>query len=189
MKVFYHFSVMGFSNSYIMGPEEGGDAIIVDPGVFDVELLSLVEQNGYYIRSVLITHNHATHTRGLKTLKKVYDADIYCALSSLCDFDCHRIHHGETLHLSGVDIDIIAMPGHSSDSMVFFTRNILFTGDTLMAGVTGSTRNSYSRALLYNSIREKLFILPESTLILPGHGPPSTIGAEKRFNPFLKTAL
>ena len=189
MKVFYHFSVLGFSNTYLFGPEDGGDAVIVDPGVFDVDLLSLIENNGYYVRSVLITHNHDTHTRGVRTLKKVYNADIYCSLSTLCDFTCNRIRHGDTLDLSGIPVHVIALPGHSSDSMVFWTRNIIFTGDTLMSGTTGSTQNSYSRALLCNSIREKLFTLPDSTIVLPGHGPPSTIGAEKAFNPFLEEAL
>ncbi len=189
MKVFYHFSVIGFSNTYLIGPEEGAEAVIVDPGIFDVELLSLIEDNGYYIKAVLITHNHDNHTHGVRTLKKVYNADIYCALSSLCDFDCRRIKHGQTLHLAGLDFGVISIPGHSSDSMVFKTGNVVFTGDTLYAGMTGSTKNSYSRALLYNSIQEKLFTLPDDTIILPGHGPPSTIRAEKMFNPFLKEII
>ena len=82
-KLFFHFSVEGFSNCYLLGPENGGDAVIFDPGVFDLNLLELIENNNFYIRSVFITHDHNSHINGLKTLMKIYEAEIYSASKSI----------------------------------------------------------------------------------------------------------
>ena len=76
MKFFSYFSVTGFSNSYIIGPDEGGNAILIDPGIFDVPLLNLIEDNKLYVKYILLTHSHESHISGLKTLLKVYDPKI-----------------------------------------------------------------------------------------------------------------
>ena len=184
MKVYTHFSVLGFSNTYLVGPEEGGDAILIDPGVMDIPLLKLIESNGYYIRHILVTHNHESHVRGGGTLLKIYAAKVYGSARNLLDRDSRQVSDGEVLHLSGMEVECLEIPGHSSDSMVYRIGTTFFTGDALNAGGIGSTPNRYARALLIQAIRRKIFSW-EQGVIFPGHGPPTTLRTEQRFNPDL----
>ncbi|HKK65845.1 MAG TPA: MBL fold metallo-hydrolase [Clostridia bacterium] len=187
MKLYFHFAVVGFANTYLIGPNGGGDAIIVDPGIMDKELLTLIEGNKYTVRTILVTHHHNSHVKGIRTLKKIYDADIYAFSPYIIDFPSIPIKDGDKFTAaSGIEVEVIEVPGHSSDSLIYHIGGMVFTGDVLAAGRVGNTKNSFSRALLLRSISEKLFSLPETTLVLPGHGPPSSLKAEKMFNPDLK---
>jgi len=187
MKLYFHFAVVGFANTYLIGPNGGGDAIIVDPGIMDKELLTLIEGNKYTVRTILVTHHHNSHVKGIRTLKKIYDADIYDFSPYIIDFPSIPIKDGDKFTAaSGIEVEVIEVPGHSSDSLIYHIGGMVFTGDVLAAGRVGNTKNSFSRALLLRSISEKLFSLPETTLVLPGHGPPSSLKAEKMFNPDLK---
>ncbi len=80
---------------------------------------------------------------------------------------------------------MLATPGHSNDSACFHIGRMLFTGDTLSAGGIGETSSGYERALLLSSINSKLLDLPGGVFVFPGHGPPSTLEVERRFNPYL----
>lgn len=182
LKIFFHFSVIGFSNTYLIGNSEG-DAILIDPGYMDLQLLDLIESNNYYIRHILITHRHGSHTKGIGTLLKIYDAEIYSFLPyGYSDLPMHPITDGETLHLSGIDVSCMLVPGHSSDSIVFIIDKAMFTGDVLLSGKIGSTDSKLSHSLLLRSIREKILPLDDSMLIFPGHGAPTTLKIEKLFN-------
>src|SRR6056297_2517545 len=175
MKLYFHFAVVGFANTYLIGPNGGGDAIIVDPGIMDKELLTLIEGNKYTVRTILVTHHHNSHVKGIRTLKKIYDADIYAFSPYILDFPSIPIKDEDKFTAaSGIEVEVIEVPGHSSDSLIYHI------------GRVGNTKNSFSRALLLRSISEKLFSLPDTTLVLPGHGPPSSLKAEKMFNPDLK---
>lgn len=187
MKLYFHFAVVGFANTYLIGPPDGGDAILVDPGIMDTKLLSLIEDNRYYIRSILVTHNHESHVKGIRTLKKIYDAEIFSFAPFILEFPSTPIKDGDVFNCaSDIRVEVIEVPGHSPDSLVYHIGGMIFTGDVLAAGRVGNTKNSYSRAMLLRAIRENLFTLPDSTLVLPGHGPPSTLKAERMFNPDLK---
>src|SRR6056297_666994 len=187
MKLYFHFAVVGFANTYLIGPPEGGEAILVDPGIMDTKLLSLIEGNKYYVKSILVTHNHESHIKGIRTLKKIYDADIYSFNPYVLEFPTIPIKAEDRFTCaSEISVEVIEIPGHSADSLVYHIGGMIFTGDVLAAGRVGNTKNSFNRAILLHAIREKLFTLPDSTLVLPGHGPPSTLKAEKMFNPDLK---
>lgn len=186
MKLFFYFTLFGFANTYLIGPDDGGDAILIDPGTMNKDLLSLIEQHHYYVRSVLITHDHDAHVRGITTLKKIYNADIYAHSAFVKNIPARTVRDGGHIETSGIDIEVIEVPGHSSDSLVYHLEGAIFTGDVLAAGRVGGTENSFSRALLLRSIRERLYGLPNSTLIFPGHGPPSSMKAEKMYNPELQ---
>ncbi len=183
MKIFFHFSVVGFSNSYLVGNQDGGDAMVIDPGVMDVELLKIIEENGYYIRYILLTHRHEAHISGIKVIKKIYDAEIYANSMAILDYPVHVISHKDVVTLNGIAVEAIHVPGHSSDSLVYRIGKALFTGDVLTCGFIGNTTNELSRSLLMRSIMERLMPLDETYLIFPGHGPPTTLKAEKLFNP------
>lgn len=189
MKIFFHFSVIGFSNTYLIGGDSG-DAILIDPGHMDLALLELIESNGYYIRHILLTHRHPSHTKGIGTLLKIYDASIYSYASfGMHSYPIHTIEDGQSLDLCGLKVDCMLVPGHSSDSLVYIIDRAMFTGDVLFSGRMGSTDSKLSQSLLQRSIREKLLPLDESMLMFPGHGAPSTLGIEKMFNEDLITEI
>ncbi len=183
MKLFSHFAVIGFSNTYIIGPDKGGDAILVDPGVMDLESLKLIEGNNFYVRHILVTTPHESHVQGLKTTLKIYKAEIYSGLTMIGDFPCTQVHDGEQLKLAGFEVSVLNVSGHSKDSMVYRVEDVLFTGDALGAGRLGDSPNAYARAILKSTILEKFSGLDDHLLVFPGHGPPSTLAAEKIFNP------
>jgi len=189
VKFFSLFSRLGFSNTYLIGPDNGGEAVLVDPGVFDAPLLETVEKNRLYVRSILITHAHNAHINGIRSLLKVYDAQIYANQPSVLDFPARRVKDGDILPLGGFSVCVIETPGHSIDSLCFLVGHIVFTGDTLSAGGTGTTRDGYARGLLLESVRRKLLSLGDEVLIFPGHGPPSKVGIEKLYNPLLGEKL
>lgn len=188
MKVFTHFAVEGFSNSYLIGEEESGEAILIDPGIMDVHLLELIEKNNFYVKYVLATHSHENHIRGLKTLKKIYNADLYCHHTHLLDYKSNLVKDGDVLELAGITIEAIQVLGHTSDSLVFRIGNMLFTGDILYAGKIGSTANAYAHGNLVQGIKERLLCF-EHDFVFPGHGPPSTIKAESLYNDHIKREL
>ncbi|MAG13186.1 MAG: hypothetical protein CMN78_01180 [Spirochaetales bacterium] len=183
MKVFFHFSVAGFSNSYLLGPDTGGDAILIDPGVMDGALLNLVEGKGYYVRDILFTHSHTSHVSGLRTIMKIYDCTIYAAADQIVGFPCNRLSGGDTIELSGFTVGALSVRGHSRDSIVYVIDNCLFTGDVMGAGTIGSTPNGYAQELLINQIRQEIFALKDQYSLFPGHGAPSTLEVERTLNP------
>ena len=79
-------------------------------------------------------------------------------------------------------VQYITLPGHTADSMVYKIGNVFFTGDSISAGRIGSTNSSYSSHILRLNLNEKILSQQENTVIMPGHGPPTTVGAERRFN-------
>jgi glyoxylase-like metal-dependent hydrolase (beta-lactamase superfamily II) len=158
------------------------EAIIVDPGNMDETILTLIERNNYTLRGVLVTHDHLSHVRGLRTLKRIYDADIYAVNHMILDQRTTRVKDGDTLHIGPFVVEVISVPGHSSDSAVFKIGYWLFTGDALSAGLLGSTASSYGAEVQMTALRSKILSLPGNYAILPGHGPPSSLEAERRFN-------
>lgn len=184
MELLCHYSLPVFSNTYILGKKEGGDAVIIDPGAVDVSLINMIENKGFYIKSILITHSHENHIRGVKTLLKIYDAQIYANSPFVYSIQTQRLFENRIHTISGFPVEVFEIQGHSSDSLVYRIENLLFTGDVFFSGRIGSTPNSYAKNLLINSIIKKICLLPDQTLIFPGHGPPTTLEAEKKFNPY-----
>ncbi len=182
MKIFSHFSLNDFSNSYLVGPENGGDAILIDPGHIDLQLINRIEQNRYNVSHVLITHRHPSHTAGLGTLMKIFHPIIYAGSPTLYDLDVVPLKDSLFLDLSGIQVEAMQIPGHSIDSFVFKIGNSLFTGDVLHAGRIGSTNGVLEKALLLRGIKSRILTLDERFVIFPGHGTLTTIKIEKLFN-------
>ncbi len=182
MKIFFHFSVIGFSNTYLIGNDEG-DAILIDPGHMDLQLLELIESNHYYIRHILLTHRHPSHTAGIGTLSKIYDFDIY-SYSPFGELTTayHPLPENHEFELSGIKINTLHVPGHSSDSIVYIIDKAMFTGDVLLSGRVGETDSKLSHSLLMRSIKDKLLPLDDRMIMFPGHGAPSTLKIESMFN-------
>ncbi|MCG8452419.1 MAG: MBL fold metallo-hydrolase [Spirochaetales bacterium] len=187
MRVLSHFPAIGVSNTYVIGPAQGGEAILVDPGRFDTGLLELIEDHGYDIKTVLVTHDHENHIGGLRTLLKVYDAQVVSGNNEIMGCPARPVNHGEHCRFYGIPVEVLPVKGHSPDSRVYRIGCYLFTGDMLSAGRVGSAMNSFARENLLQSLHEHLLSLNEAMIILPGHGPPTTVGAERRWNPDLTT--
>ena len=182
MRIYQHFSVIGFCNTYLIGSKQGGDALLIDPGHVDIELINLIESNEFKIKHVLLTHRHAAHTNGLNTLLKIYRPTIYASVFSAYEYPVTAVQDHEVLKLGDLEVEVIHVPGHSLDSMVYKIDHAIFTGDTLMCGRIGSTTGYREQALLIQSIRQKIMSLDENILLFPGHGTPSKLRIERMFN-------
>lgn len=187
MKVYFHINLGGFSNCYLVVNEETSEAIIVDPGKITEEIISQIEENHLKLVAVLITHNHGSHVGGLKTLRKIYNPKIYAADWEVAGNDTTVINGDGKTRLAKMLVRYMTLPGHTSDSIVYGIENILFTGDVLSAGEIGSTNSSYSEYILRSNIEQKIYSQLDDVIIMPGHGPPSTLGAIKAFNNDLKS--
>jgi len=194
MKLYFHYCVYGFSNCYIIGTDDASnnkglkEAILVDPGCLDEEIVAFIEENEYTVRGILITHDHENHVRGLKTLKKIYDADVYAVDPSVCEQRATIVRDGDELNIGSFKVRVFSIPGHSADSAVYEVERLLFTGDALTAGLVGSTASAYGRTIQSAAIRNKLLSLPGNYVVLPGHGPLSTLESERQFNAGLEAA-
>lgn len=182
MTVFFHYALHGFANVYLVGNDETGEALIVDPAAFTLGLLDFIEGKSYSVKAVLVTHNHAHHVDGLKTLLKIYDAEVYSSNSMLGDLPCRMVRDGDRLDICGLEVGAVSVPGHSADSIAYRIGKLIFTGDALHAGLIGKTLSQYGNRLLREQLSKKILNQADDCIVLPGHGPPSTVGAEKIYN-------
>ena len=187
MKIYPHYSHEGFVNSYLVGNEISRQALIIDPGKITDEVINHIEKNDYTLTGICITHNHLRHySYGLPTLLKIYSPRIYAADQALVHKQGKVLRGDCTLSIAGFSVECFSVPGHSPDSYLFKIENCIFTGDSLTAGITGSTLHSFAAKTLAEQLEKKLFIHNDALLLFPGHGPPTTIGAERKFTHILK---
>ena len=182
MKLFFHYCSFGFSNCYVLGEDNGVQAIVIDPGCMDRPLLEYIENNGFSLRAVLLTHDHKGHVNGLRTFRRIYDVEIFSINRSVLDYSTRRVKDGEKIKIGPFNVEVISIPGHSADSVAYRIGNLIFTGDALTSGLVGATDSAYSAKTQMNNLRSRLLSLPGDYTILPGHGPPSTMEAERRYN-------
>ena len=181
MRIHQHFSVVGFCNTYVIGDDETKDALLIDPGHADIELIRLFEQHEYTIKAVLLTHRHSGHTEGLALLKKLYELTTYAY-----EDPHHPIIPNEILTIGPFEIFPYLVGGHSRDSVVYKIRDALFMGDALRPAGLGTTPTHRLAEHLRDELNRIFSSLDPQTLIFPGHGPPSTIQSELLFNQRLR---
>ena len=190
MKVYFHFNIDGFSNCYVVTNEKTMEALIIDPGIITKEILEQVESGPYNLTAVLITHSHKSHIRGLATLKKIYKPKVYSADFDISASEETLINGDGIIYAAGLQIKHIALPGHSADSMAYKIGHIIFTGDSIYAGMISNTSSTYARQTLISNLTSKILSQQDDLVLMPGHGPPSTLAAEKNFNQaFLQTPM
>lgn len=197
------------TNCYVVSPAEGSECWIVDMGFEPGELIEHVRAEGLTPSVVVLTHCHADHIAGLFEFRKAFpDTPIWVHsaerrwlsepelnLSAAMGVPItaptpdRLLEGGESLELGALTWRVLHTPGHSPGGITLVNDRIgvAFVGDTLFAGSIG--RHDFPNAdfeTLANSIRTKLYQLPDDTRVLPGHGPDTTIAREKRSNPFVR---
>ena len=187
MIIHQHFSVSALCNTYLVASKATGEALLIDPGSVELDLINLIEANGLELTTVLLTHGHLAHREGLGTLEKIYDVSVWASEYSRVPFPFNAVGDHDVLHLCNMEIEAIHVPGHSLDSVVWKIGGALFTGDVLHSGWIGRSGGYREQALLLQLIEERLFTLDENTLLFPGHGSPSKLRIETLFNPALRT--
>ncbi|MDR1785092.1 MAG: MBL fold metallo-hydrolase [Spirochaetaceae bacterium] len=182
MKIYYHINMESFANCYLVVNEDTREALIIDPCKITPALLNQIEDDRYNLTAVLITHSHPGHHRGLRTLKKIYTPRVYAAEYDLAGSSATILKDSGTITEAGFTVHYSSLPGHSADSICYRIAHVIFTGDVLTAGITGTTDSNYAKHALAQNVRAKLFSRPGFEIIMPGHGPPSSVEAEQRFN-------
>ena len=192
------------TNCYIIAPSEGKEAVVVDPGAEAERILSEVKAMGLEVGLILSTHGHGDHTGAVAWLKEatgapyaLHSKDIPLlsqagvARAMTPDFrdppePDRLLKGGDTVPVGEEGLLVLETPGHTPGGVCLYGGGAVFTGDTLFQGSVGRTDfPGGSHGVLISSILSKLMVLPEETVVCPGHGPQTTIGDERRWNPFL----
>jgi glyoxylase-like metal-dependent hydrolase (beta-lactamase superfamily II) len=193
-------------NCFIVACPETLEAAVIDPGDEGPRILEQAENRGLNVRMVINTHGHFDHIGANRYLVEQTGAELLLHRDDLPLFDKADEHAatfgfktepspqpnrllegGETLNLGKLEILVLATPGHSPGGISLYASSHVFTGDALFAQSIGRTDlPGGDLDQLLGAIRDKLLVLPDETLVHPGHGPDSTIGREKVLNPFLR---
>lgn len=195
-------------NCSIVGDETSREAMVIDPGDDVSSLLALVQKHGLTVKQIVITHAHIDHVGGAAKLKAATGAPILLnqndqALLKMLDIQAtwigistpdpvnidQSITSGDKLRAGSLQAEVIHTPGHTEGSicLYFAPEKKMIAGDTLFAGSIGRTDlpgGSYEKIL--TSLHDKILALPDETIVVPGHGPLTTIGDERESNPFLQ---
>jgi len=192
------------SNCYIAGDESTREGVIIDPADEAKVILRSVEELGLNIRSIILTHGHPDHIAALKEVKEATGAEIAVhtgdaeyykqgALALAFGFSCPTppppdklLNDGDSIDIGDLHFKVIHTPGHTPGGICLFGHGVLFSDDTLFNyGIGRYDLPGGDYAQLMNSLQARLMVLPDETIVYPGHGPRTTIGAERRSNPFL----
>ena len=187
--VFEQIRTAGDRNfGYLVADPASGLAAVVDPSGAPEKFVRRIEESGLRLVYVLATHHHSDHTDGARELCRRYGAPL--ALHGLSPMSAQlSLDDGSVLDIGSVPVRILHTPGHTEDSICILLPGAVLTGDTLFVGKVGGTDFGEGARRQWQSLHEKLLTLPDETLVYPGHDvgvrPVSTIGDEKKQNPFL----
>ncbi|MGE5508972.1 MAG: MBL fold metallo-hydrolase [Chitinophagales bacterium] len=177
------------TNCYLVTDRAAGETLVVDPGDEGAALLERIRALNSRVVAIVNTHGHWDHTGANAALRQATGAPllIHEADASWLDSPPDRfLREGEELAVGSFRLKVIHTPGHTRGGLCLYTEGALFSGDTLFAESVGRTDlPGGSFVELVASIREKLFALPDETVVYPGHGPATSIGDEKSLNPYV----
>ena len=194
------------ANSYLVIDEESKKGFLVDPGGFDQVMVNAINDDTVELVYIILTHGHSDHIEGVPRYKELFpDAKVVCAEDErpmLADPHLNftgfmgrggltlepdvTVKEGDVITVGNMSFRVIMTPGHTPGGMCLYGEGVLFSGDTLFRASIGRTDfpgGSYGQII--DSIQRKLFTLPDETRVFPGHEGETTIGYEKKYNPFL----
>ena len=193
------------TNSYFLYRDGAAEVIVFDPADRGGDIFRALQNKGFSVAAILLTHGHFDHIWGAEELRQLSGAKIYAldAEKTVCGDAYVNISaqmkrkctiepdgwltDGEEITFADICLKVIATPGHTMGSCCFYSKEagLLISGDTLFEESVGRTDfPTGSMSKLVRSIKEKLFVLPEETKVYPGHGDMTTIGREKQYNPY-----
>jgi len=194
-------------NCSVIGDEATREAMVIDPGDDIEDLLAIIRKHNLQVKQIVITHAHIDHVGGAMKLRTATGAPILLnqndyALLKMLDVQAawigvatpgnveidHSLANGENVTAGSITASVLQTPGHTEGSICLYfpTEKKLIAGDTLFAGSIGRTDlpgGSYPKIL--RSLHDTVLALPDDTVVIPGHGPITTIGNERETNPFL----
>lgn len=195
------------TNCYIVGDEDTNDAILIDPGEQIEEVLSEIEESGLNITKIVNTHAHIDHVAGVERAKKALGTGFYLhpedepVLRAVPESAMRfpqighvevpkidgYIEEGDEIEIGSLKAKVLHTPGHTWGGICLVIEDQVISGDTLFAGSVGRVdlTGGTSMRELVGSIKAKLLVLPDAYGVHPGHGPSTTIGIERRSNPFI----
>jgi glyoxylase-like metal-dependent hydrolase (beta-lactamase superfamily II) len=194
------------SNCFLVWDDDSKKGVIVDPGDEGHVILERVKGLGIEVECILATHGHFDHVAGTAPLKNALDADFLAHKDDMFfidegkriardwGFDIEQpskpdrfIKDGDKIDVGSFILEVLYTPGHSPGGVSFLGQGMLFSGDTLFQGSIGRTDfRGGSMEELEKSIKTRLYVLPDDTIVYTGHGPRTTIGEEKSNNPFVR---
>lgn len=194
------------TNCYIVSDENTKEAFIIDPGAEPERIIDKVKEIGVSVKAILLTHGHFDHISAVNELKREFGVDVYIGQEDadlMADMELNVsymfgmpyaaradkiLRDGDVLEIAGFSIKVLFTPGHTKGGICFYLEkeNVAFSGDTIFQQSVGRTDfPTGSARVLSESIKNKLFILPEDLQLFPGHGDSTTVGYEKKYNMFL----
>jgi glyoxylase-like metal-dependent hydrolase (beta-lactamase superfamily II) len=206
MKIEHYVVGLVGTNCYFAIHQDTKECLVIDPGDQGQMLAEKIKAVGLTPVAILLTHGHFDHIMGVETLRRMFsipvyvhedDADMLHTPEQNCGDMIGRtvsicadrmLKDGDTLELAGFEIQVLHTPGHTPGGVCYYfpQEGVVFSGDTLFCGSVGRTDlPGGSMSALVRSVREKVFSLPDLTLVYPGHGEPTKISTEKQNNPFL----
>ncbi len=195
-------------NCYLLADRRTREAVIIDPGEEPAMFLAELDTRGWTLRSIWITHAHIDHVMGVGAVHRASGAPIYLHPADLLLYDgvprqgewfglrldplpapAATLEHGGFVTVGDYDFEVRHTPGHSPGSVSFVGHGMMFGGDVLFNGSIGRTDlPGGDLTTLMQSIQHQFLALPDSTRVLAGHGPETTIGVERLTNPYLTGA-
>jgi len=194
-------------NCFIAGCEATKEAMIVDPGDDAAKILAALEEKGLTAKLIVLTHEHIDHIGAVDAVRQATKAPVAMHPSAY-EYTAYQsqaammwlgrsmprmnepemwLEEGQEISVGRLKFQVLFCPGHSPGHICLYGEGVLFSGDVLFQLSIGRfDLPGGDGHQLFRSIRDKLFVLPDDTLVLPGHGPTTTIGQEKEQNPFLK---
>ncbi len=193
------------SNCYVVGSESTKEGMVVDPGDEAGQILKTVTDSGLDIKFIVVTHSHIDHIGAVSEVKKATGAEvcIHSAAAPVLQMEHvstavgsfyqtpltpdRLLKDGDNIDIGDLCFLVLHTPGHGLGCICLLGQGVVFSGDTLFnygIGRYDLPGGSYSQ--LMDSLNAKLMVLPDDTIVYPGHGPETTIGTERRGNPFLR---
>lgn len=194
------------TNCYFIINSDTSETVIVDAGAGADLIIQTVNDNRLKPAAVVLTHGHFDHILAVDDIRKMYSVQVYAgrkeeeliqdvSLNLSADFGCPCTvtpdvfaDDKEVLELAGFRLEVVETPGHTQGSVCYYMpeEGVLFSGDTLFNGGVGRTDfPTGSSRMLISSLKERIAVLPDATVVYPGHGEPTQIGWETENNPYM----